>query len=1143
MMTTYIAHNDPRNVTSAGLQSRSGQPATPETMRPVAPLWGNTIPITYGKRRIAGQIMQLGSARQVTETTQNGTVNKLVCNICYSLGENGFSNVVPTLAKLWIGGKLIYSIESGKPLSDVKYTFYPGGETQQSDQSLRAATGAADVTYRDLMHVVISDFPLQVNGVASDATLEAELWDNPVTTRDVELFDTSNFVITGAPYTRCCFYDKFKNIYYNLGNDNKVYKFDCNTSTLVSVTPLTHGEGVTPSAQPYSQAGANVVPFFDAKRNDLGGAIGPPQPYIIVQTGFTTFRKLYVIDLEQAQVVSTYGEDGFGLAETETRIGQIVASQGVENLDTAFSFAMQGLVVITAAGVIHELGVSFDKGRLFLTRYSQLAKQPLFVGLNARSVTTSKAYYSLGASQRDLGQYFAYVAVGNKVVRYVAHSRQPSLNKFSVFYQPVDWFTSTGDVFLVYYVKANDTVLVFESFTSGSFTWRVSALDGPSQAVLWSINSVTNPGIIFPQSGTNSWLQNSNFDDEKMKWRSSTDTAVYTLNMLSGTTSITELTNFSLLDNLPIYDIVDDKLISAKDDKAAYTKLSGLAAQLFPLNDLLRDICLRRGYTNANITITGIDDQIEGAAITTSNDVNVTLYELARLYDFSIITQGDKITLTRRDVGFSGTVDGTILESERGIVGQDDDAFITVKSERYGGAETPGKVIVNFIDPNADYTVNAVQHVSTVSGVDASQAVELSVPIIMSAQVATALAIRQASRVVTGKVQHEFIVPRSYMRMLPGDIYNLQFKTFTDTVRIKQATYNADYSITAIGEVAATSGVVNYTADPIIIVPQPNPLAGTLDVLPIDVPSLFSTPVTEFTLYLATVPADRFPPGTGAIIKSVAGGVPTVIGASASVLSGSLSNNINNAEPCTFDAEATLVLQFTSGDPTTIASTTYLLMLDGENRVFVGTTGRWEVIGYQTVAVDLTAKTITLTGLARGLRGTDANTKNHAIGDAVVFFDDITLPRDSAAYTAIGLSSVYDVINTANKGSVNGPTTFVERGNTIKPWAVNNVRCFATGADVTISWTRRTKVYGPLIDGSPTVPLDEVAELYDLVIYRAGLVVRTVSAHTASTFVYTAAMQTADGWSGSIKLIELDVYQLNDVVGRGFARQGVYDVQ
>jgi hypothetical protein len=63
------------------------------------------------------------------------------------------------------------------------------------------------------------------------------------------------------------------------------------------------------------------------------------------------------------------------------------------------------------------------------------------------------------------------------------------------------------------------------------------------------------------------------------------------------------------------------------------------------------------------------------------------------------------------------------------------------------------------------------------------------------------------------------------------------------------------------------------------------------------------------------------------------------------------------------------------------------------------------------------------------------------------------------------------------------------------------------------------------------------------VIYRAGAVVRTVSAHTASTFVYTAAMQTADGWSGSIKLIELDVYQLNDVVGRGFARQGVYDVQ
>ena len=294
-MTTYIAHNDPRNVTSAGLQSRSGQPATPETMRPVAPLWGNTIPITYGKRRITGQIMQLGSARQVTERAQNGTVNKLVCNICYSLGENGFSNVVPTLAKLWVGGKLIYDIESGKPLSDVKYTFYPGGETQQNDQSLRASTGAtADVAYRDLMHVVISDFPLQVNGVASDATLEAELWDNPVSSVDVELFDTSGFAIVGTPFTRCCFYDKYKNVYYNLGNDNKVYKFDCNTYTLVSVKPLTHGEGVTPSVQPYSQAGANAVPFFYTRRDRSGVVEGPPQPHIIVQTGFTTFRKLYI---------------------------------------------------------------------------------------------------------------------------------------------------------------------------------------------------------------------------------------------------------------------------------------------------------------------------------------------------------------------------------------------------------------------------------------------------------------------------------------------------------------------------------------------------------------------------------------------------------------------------------------------------------------------------------------------------------------------------------------------------------------------------------------------------------------------------------------------------------------------------------
>ena len=46
--------------------------------------------------------------------------------------------------------------------------------------------------------------------------------------------------------------------------------------------------------------------------------------------------------------------------------------------------------------------------------------------------------------------------------------------------------------------------------------------------------------------------------------------------------------------------------------------------------------------------------------------------------------------------------------------------------------------------------------------------------------------------------------------------------------------------------------------------------------------------------------------------------------------------------------------------------------------------------------------------------------------------------------------------------------------------------------DVTLSWQRRTRVGGELIDGSGGVPLAEDSEAYELEILFAGAIVRMV---------------------------------------------------
>jgi hypothetical protein len=86
-----------------------------------------------------------------------------------------------------------------------------------------------------------------------------------------------------------------------------------------------------------------------------------------------------------------------------------------------------------------------------------------------------------------------------------------------------------------------------------------------------------------------------------------------------------------------------------------------------------------------------------------------------------------------------------------------------------------------------------------------------------------------------------------------------------------------------------------------------------------------------------------------------------------------------------------------------------------------------------------------------------------------------------------------------------------------------------------LSWVRRTRVGGELIDGSGEVPLAEDAEEYELEILGPDDEVRrTATGLTSPTFTYTAAMQAEDfpeGYPASAFV----VHQISAQVGRGFA--------
>ncbi len=111
---------------------------------------------------------------------------------------------------------------------------------------------------------------------------------------------------------------------------------------------------------------------------------------------------------------------------------------------------------------------------------------------------------------------------------------------------------------------------------------------------------------------------------------------------------------------------------------------------------------------------------------------------------------------------------------------------------------------------------------------------------------------------------------------------------------------------------------------------------------------------------------------------------------------------------------------------------------------------------------------------------------------------------------------------------------FINTGISQKPYQPVHITGSRDGSDnLTIDWVRRTRIGGEWLDFIE-VPLGEDEELYEVdILTGAGTVIRTIEV-TAETALYTATQQESD-FSGMVQNpVDVNVYQLSNVVGRGY---------
>lgn len=238
--------------------------------------------------------------------------------------------------------------------------------------------------------------------------------------------------------------------------------------------------------------------------------------------------------------------------------------------------------------------------------------------------------------------------------------------------------------------------------------------------------------------------------------------------------------------------------------------------------------------------------------------------------------------------------------------------------------------------------------------------------------------------------------------------------------------------------------------------------------------------------------------------------------------------------PWTWDRENTLNVKMNWGS---FSSASALAVLNGANTlaVQIGGGNYFEIIRFQNAALESDG-TYTLSGLLRGRRGTEWACDSHATHDLCLLLNGQF--HESYPSGLVGKERFFRAVTVGTSIDSAPTTSFTSNGNELRPYAPVNITGSRDGSNnLTINWTRRTRIGGAWLDGSGTVPLSEESELYNVTIMSGLSVVRKIVA-TSPTATYSAADQTTDFGSPQ-SAITVRVYQVSAAVGQGFGGPAV----
>lgn len=567
------------------------------------------------------------------------------------------------------------------------------------------------------------------------------------------------------------------------------------------------------------------------------------------------------------------------------------------------------------------------------------------------------------------------------------------------------------------------------------------------------------------------------------------------------------------------------------------------------VSSIVADVCHAVGFVDSDLDVAELTDKCEGFVLDSQMMAADALKPLAATFMFDGVESDYKLKFVKRGTASIASVpssDFAYLDKAMNEM---------IAETRLQEIDLPSQVTINFLDPNHDYqtaTQYARRPAKPYPVTYSKAGTTANLPVVAEPGFMKQLAEKLLYTAWIERVSYKAHLHWGYLKYDPTDILTYTLTDDTQvTVRMVNMNLGADLTMewNAVSESAPTYSSVATTLGGQGFVQQLLTLSSATRLFLLDMPLLRDTDDTGQAYTLLYDAAGGYgPTWAGANIDMSADDttftaqppIPSATGA----LWGSATTALGDvASPWIVDTVNTVTLNMVTGG-TSLASATLLQVCNGANVgvLFDSIKGTLEVIQWLTVTTNADGS-YTLSNLLRGRRGTEVFTGTHSIGETFVVLDPHHLSTIKMTLGDLNLTRYFRAVTNGTAVEDANIQTFVDTGRTWKPYAPVQQKAVTSGSDIQLSWVRRTRFGGELASYTGDVPLSEQAESYEVDIYNGAgnTVLRTLRVDNGATPVanpgvlYTAAQIAADFGSAPASL-NIAVYQISTVVGRGFGK-------